>query len=158
MSDVFAPPKANLETRVGPTILWEMELKQLRKLYNASRTIRTIGVLWGIGATLVGLGTIAALFAVVAGPTQRSAWWVIPLLVASAALSIAGTWTAFTRPGWGRPLGFVLNALSLINIPFGTIIGLFGLVAYGQGAILFGPDKVLHKDLVDVYKRRKSAK
>ena len=47
------------------------------------------------------------------------------------ALSLPGLITGFGllafKP-WARILGIVLSALNLINVPFGTILGVYGLV------------------------------
>jgi hypothetical protein len=46
------------------------------------------------------------------------------------ALALPGFITGFgllKRAGWARILGIVLSALNLINFPFGTILGAYGL-------------------------------
>ena len=46
------------------------------------------------------------------------------------ALSLPGLITGFgllSRKPWARILGIVLCAINLINIPFGTILGIYGL-------------------------------
>ena len=154
--NVFAPPQAELETRVGPEELWEIPYKQVRKLAMATLNIRALGVLWGLGSMVL----IAGLVAVAFTPSQASAPATISavLLVLIGGLSVAACYSAFSRPAWGRPLGIVFCALALLNFPFGTIIGILGLVAYVQGKRLFGPDKLLHKDVMAVYKVRKKDK
>ena len=52
------------------------------------------------------------------------------LTVFLLVLSIPGLVTGFgllSFKGWARILGIVLSALNLINIPFGTIMGVYGL-------------------------------
>ena len=39
---------------------------------------------------------------------------------------VDGIWTAQCKP-WARIVGIVLSAISLINIPIGTVIGIYGL-------------------------------
>lgn len=155
--NVFAPPQAELETREGPEALWEMEFKQVKKLAMATLNIRALGVLWALGS----LGLVAAIVMFATAPVGNGS---SPpavgaaLVLVSGALSLAACYSAFARPGWGRPLGIVLCALSLLSIPWGTIIGILGLIAYVQGKLLFGPDKLLHKDVMAVYKQRKKEK
>ncbi len=54
------------------------------------------------------------------------------LFVIIAALSIPGIVTGIgllqLRP-WGRIMGIILSALHLFNIPFGTVLGVYGLWA-----------------------------
>ena len=51
---------------------------------------------------------------------------VIVLAVVSAPAIIAGIGLLGFRP-WARILGIVLSALHLMSIPFGTILGIYGL-------------------------------
>jgi hypothetical protein len=153
--NVYAPPRANLETREGPAELWHIELKQLKRLYNASHSIRALGVLYGLGA----FALVAAVILAIGPSAARESTIVLAvILFVSGGLSVAGAITSFTRPRWGRWLGIVLCVIGLLNIPIGTIIGIFGLIAYAQGGRLFGPDRLMHKDVVDVYKQRKKEK
>ena len=153
--NVYAPPRANLETQEGPAELWHIELKQLKRLYNASHSIRALGVLYGLGT----FGIVAAVMLAIGSSADRASTTMLAaILFVSGGLSVAGAITSFTRPRWGRWLGIVLCVVGLLNIPIGTIIGIFGLIAYAQGGRLFGPDRLMHKDVVDVYKQRKKAK
>jgi hypothetical protein len=52
-----------------------------------------------------------------------------------AALALPGLalgWGLYARKSWARPLGLVVGALSLINFPFGTILGAYTLWAMLQ--------------------------
>ena len=42
---------------------------------------------------------------------------------------IIGGWALFTGRSWGRPLGLVLGFLQLLNIPFGTALGIYTIWA-----------------------------
>lgn len=154
--NVFAPPRANLDVHEGPEALWEMGWKDLRKLYLASVNVRTLGVLYALAA----LGSLGVGVAVLAGYFGRSDSGAGPGLVGSALVVlglgyVAGCVTSYARPAWGRWLGCVLCVLALPSVPFGTIIGALGLVAYAQGGKLFGPARLLHKDVAAVYKQRR---
>ena len=65
--------------------------------------------------------------------------WMVPARLASSA----------------TPLHVVLG---LLNFPIGTLISIIGLIAYVRGRRLFGEDKILHKDLAEVFKQRKVEK
>ena len=66
--------------------------------------------------------------------------------------------TSFTRPRWGRFFGIGVSLLTMINIPLGTLIGIFMLIAYVRGQRLFGADRLAHQDVAAVYKQRKATK
>jgi hypothetical protein len=149
--NAFAPPRANLETQTGPQALWEMPFKELKKLYLASVNIRALGILYGLGA-FGGLLAGALLFSGKIEP------WLGFVLLASGVVSVAACISSYTRPGWGKVVGILLCVLSLLNVPWGTLIGILGLIAYANGGKLFGPDRLLHKDVVAVYKVRKKEK
>jgi hypothetical protein len=85
---------------------------------------------------LLAMGGAAGIVGATAEPDEAA--------IAIPVLGIAGTALAtflvlFSLPGlatgygllkqksWARILGIVLSAISLINIPFGTIIGIYGL-------------------------------
>ena len=151
--NVFAPPRANLDVHEGPAALWDMDFKTVRKLYVDSVNVRAFGVLSALGAVfLVGV--------TVYGLVNGSATSLLPslLFLAFTAFPIAVCITSFTRPRWGRMIGIVSCVFSMLNFPFGTLIGALALVAYVRGKRLFGPDRLLHADVAAVYKQRKATK
>ena len=161
MSDnAFAPPRSNVEVQEGPEALWALTWKEVRKLYLASVNVRALGFLYGLGA----LGVIASGFIMISASSRGGAgaegvsMGLAVFFIVLGGLYVVASWSCFSRPTWGRYLGIVLCALALLSIPFGTIVGIIGLIAYGQGARLFGPDRFLHKDVVLVYKQRKKDK
>ena len=152
--NVYAPPRANLETQEGPPELWQVQFKRLARLYSATQTIRALGFLYALVTFFLALGVMAALRPD-GGSTPGAT---IAILILSSALSLAGTVGSFARPLWGRWAGIALCVVGLAGFPVGTLVGLFGIVAYAQGARLFGPDRLKHEDVIDVYKRRKRTK
>lgn len=48
-------------------------------------------------------------------------------LIAFALPNLIIGWGLLTFKSWARIAGIVLSAISLINIPFGTILGIYGL-------------------------------
>jgi len=154
--NVFAPPRANVDVREGPEALWALSFKEIRKLYYASLNIRALGVLYGIGA----VGLIGLSVAMLLAPSENrgAAMTGTLVFVAFSLPSILAMVTSFTRPRWGRWLGILMCVLNLINFPVGTLISIWGLVAYAQGGRLFGPDRFAHKDVALVFKQRKHDK
>ena len=150
--NVFAPPRSNVAVNTGPEELWDLSWKDLRNLYYASVNIRALGVLNVIGVAILSLGFLAP---------AREATSAMPIYVflgVACAVSLLMAWTAFARPRWGRWFGIVMLVLGLLNFPLGTLISIIGLIAYVRARRLFGPDKILHKDLAEVFKQRKAEK
>jgi hypothetical protein len=95
---------------------------------------------FGVLGTFFGLGLMALLsFIGVAGAaSDPDAWVALPILgITGVALGafmlvlsvpgvIAGIGLLKFRP-WARILTIVLSAINLMNIPFGTILGAYGL-------------------------------
>jgi hypothetical protein len=107
--------------------------------------------------TLIGLGFMALLSVIgVAGAaSDPDAWVALPILgFTGAALGtfililslpgiIAGAGLLKYRP-WARILTIVLSALNLMNVPFGTILGIYGLwvMLSDEGSRLFAQPPV----------------
>jgi hypothetical protein len=97
------------------------------------------------------LGTIAALM-VATGASGRDAAIALPvigltgtalfafLLIVSLPGLVAGIGLLSYRP-WARTLTLVLSALNVINVPLGTLVGVYGLYVLlsEEGARLFKP-------------------
>jgi hypothetical protein len=97
-------------------------------------------IIFGVLGSLFGLGLMALLgFIGVAGAaSDPDAWMALPILgLTGAALGIfmlilslpgviAGLGLLKFHP-WARILTIVLSALNLMNVPFGTILGIYGL-------------------------------
>jgi hypothetical protein len=86
-----------------------------------------------------------------AAADQPEAWVAVPILsiVGSVLIMVAltlsvpgiiGGWGLLKRKSWARILMIVLSALHLINIPFGTILGIYGLwvLLSKETELLFG--------------------
>lgn len=107
--------------------------------------VKVLGVLY---IALSALGLVAALFALVTiggaatitgvAADPEDAALAVPILgivgmgitVFLLALSLPGLfagWGLLQYKPWARILGLVLSALNLINVPFGTILGAYGL-------------------------------
>lgn len=110
-----------------------------------STHVKVLGALFialsalGLLAALIvmfGFGLSAGLVGIAADPVDADiaqpvlaivgASITIFLLVTSIPGIIVG-WGLLTFRPWARILGIVLSALQLINIPFGTVVGIYGL-------------------------------
>jgi hypothetical protein len=136
---------ANLDTKV---------LKQLR---NDSHSIRTMAVLILLGVLFV----LAWVAVAIAGSDVGS------LGLGSSKLLIQGIILLFNlttlvglwkRTGWGRVLGFITAGIMLVGFPIGTLIGTLCLISLARGGRLFGPERLLHKELETEWKYRKKNK
>jgi hypothetical protein len=97
-----------------------------------------VGGLMLCGAVVLGLGSGVAAGIVGASANPDDAAIAIPILgIAGTALAvflalfaipslITGYGLLHYKP-WARIVGIILSALSLINIPIGTVIGVYGL-------------------------------
>ena len=57
---------------------------------------------------------------------------VVLFLTALALPGLALTYGLFARRSWARPLGLLIGVLSLLNFPFGTILGAYTIWAMLQ--------------------------
>jgi hypothetical protein len=97
-------------------------------------------IVFGILGSLLGLGLMVLLgiIGVAGAASDPDAWMAVPILgftgvalgvfmlILSVPGIIAGAGLLKYRP-WARILTIVLSTLNLINIPFGTILGVYGL-------------------------------
>ena len=94
-----------------------------------------LGLLMGLLGFLL-FGGIAAVVGVTADPPDSLAAVPVLGIIGVAALLlflvlslpslIAGIGLLRFRP-WARPVGIIVSALSLLNFPFGTAVGVYGL-------------------------------
>ena len=151
-ANVYAPPQTDIRQNVGhegdDPALKAMSTKDLKKLFNHSHTIRALIFLWCLGVALM---TIAAPFLLIAstgeGKESREALTYGIICVFGAIFQAAGIYGCWHRLTWGRTLGLIICALNLPSVPIGTIIGILGLLAFGNGKRLFGPDRLTHEQL-----------
>ena len=109
-------------------------------------------IVFGVLGSLLGLGLMALLgiIGVAGAASDPDAWMAVPILgftgvalgvfmlVLSVPGIIAGAGLLKYRP-WARILTIVLSTLNLINIPIGTILGVYGLwvMLSDEGSRLF---------------------
>ena len=124
------------------------------------KVLAALFIVFGVLGTLVGLGMMALLGVMGAAgaagaASEPDAWLALPILgITGVALGIlmlavslpgiiAGVGLLKFRP-WARILTIVLSALNLINFPFGTILGAYGLwvMLSDGGSRLFAPRPV----------------
>ena len=97
-------------------------------------------IVFGVLGTLFGLGMMALLgvIGVAGAASDPDAWMALPVLgltgvalgVFMLMLSLPGIIAGIGLLGyrrWARILTIVISALNLMNIPFGTILGIYGL-------------------------------
>jgi hypothetical protein len=116
------------------------------------KVLGALFIVFGALGTLAGLGFMALLgFVGLAGAaSDPDAWMALPILgITGAALGafllavslpgiVAGIGLLKFRP-WARVLTVVLSVLNLMNFPFGTALGIYGLwvMLSESGARLF---------------------
>jgi hypothetical protein len=94
-----------------------------------------MGMLGGLTA-LIAFGLFGGLFASVTGPHSHAALPIFTglgmiVFMTTAVLSLPGLlvgWGLITFQSWARIGGIVMSILNLTAFPFGTIVGVFGLM------------------------------
>ncbi len=139
MSEInpYAAPESDVTKTAGNSRLADLEFNELKKLFYRSSNVRVIAVLISIAAVVLAITP----FLVPEPPLHP---FIYILLAIFYTVTVVGL---FKRTYWGRGLGIVVSIISLINIPFGTIVGLFGLFAFIGSPRLFGEDRLTHQEL-----------
>ena len=100
--------------------------------------IKILGILYIISAILAIFGGIMVVLVFAAGGILVGHMQVVPILAVLATVfgSILMTigvtklicgWGLLARKRWSRVFGIILAIISLINIPFGTALGIYAL-------------------------------
>ncbi len=131
-------------------------IDQVKRLSNASQSIRALGALGFVVCVMMAVSLPVTLDA----PTRSDLWFGVlhspAVLFPYTVLIGIAVVIAFRRPGWGRIYGIVVCSLSLIFFPFGTLFGYFGILAFAQGKLLFGSNRVTHGEIVKLFKAMKA--
>lgn len=140
-SNVGQPEKNNSD-------LGSLDFKSLKKLYCRSRNVNAITFLLGLGLIVLLGGSFLP-----SEEGEPSLRFIFMGLAVFYAVAIVGL---YNRSSWGRILGIIVCIISLINIPLGTLIGIFGLFAFFGSPQLFGVERLTHKSLKEEFKSQKS--
>jgi hypothetical protein len=116
------------------------------------KVLAALYIVFGVLGTFLGLGLMALLsiIGVAGAASDPDAWVALPILGFTGA-ALGAFMLAMSLPGivagigllkfkpWARILTIVLSALNLMNIPFGTILGVYGLwvMLSDEGSRLF---------------------
>lgn len=122
--------------------------KALKKLWNDTCSVRALGFLWSLLAVCF-IPTGAFMLA------EDPAGWV---LLAIGTLSLLGAVGMIGRFRIGRIFGIVTCCVYAFGFPVGTVIGVVGLIALNRSPVLFGPDRVTHKQVIAKRKQMKLAR
>ncbi len=141
-----APKAAVVAADLPEEGLDRLDDKALKKLYYRSCNVTGLAVLLSLGVVVI-LGVLS-----LAGPRVEGDILFLMVILAFYCITATGL---FIRSSWGRILGIIVCSLSLISIPIGTLIGLMGLFAFFGAPQLFGPNRILHRDLKAEFKLRK---
>jgi hypothetical protein len=107
-------------------------VKVLGALYLA---LSAIGLLVA-GFVFLALISAASVVGVAADPDEAAlaipiigiaGTWLVGFLVVLSIPGLIVGWGLLTFKPWARIVGIVLSVLNLINVPFGTLLGIYGL-------------------------------
>lgn len=134
----------------------EMDTKRLKQLRNDSHSIRTLAVLLVFSNLMLAF----LFFFTIAGDggTMGIGFPELAIQAVILGVNVATATGLFKRAVWGRVMGFITCGIMLIGFPIGTLIGILCLIALARGGVLFGPDRLSHKELGAEWKYRKKAK
>ena len=128
------------------SLLETMDFKKLEKMYYRSHNVSGLAALMILGVTVI----TVLLFSVQLEPMFKGIFFAV---VVFNVITIIGI---IQRSTWGRILGIIACFLMFLNLKIlSIIIGIMGLFAFFGAPELFGPDRITHKELKEVYKRRK---
>ena len=107
-------------------------VKVLGVLYLAVSALSLIGALFlmlvfGGAASVVGVTADPGDAAIAIPILGIAGTALVALLLVLAIPGLAAGWGLLNFKPWARILGLVLSALNLINFPFGTALGIYGL-------------------------------
>ena len=115
-----------------------------------NKTLATLHFIYGAMHGLTLLGLLLLVFVVeiaTAGANSISSFWIVSgviafvvLLFAVGLLPLAVGYGLTKRRRWAKPLGLGLAAISLVNIPIGTALGIYAFKFFrSEGGIkLYG--------------------
>lgn len=129
----------------------DMPTRDLNKLRNDSHSIRAIA-----GLMMLGMGLVLLVVGLMIG--GEGGVYEVGLFVGIVLVQGLVAFGLLKRPNWGRVIGFISAAFMLLGFPIGTLIGVFFLISLVRGERLFGPDRLLHKDLETEWKYRRKNK
>jgi hypothetical protein len=145
------PAASSFEDTLKHLTLEELDFEQLKKLWSISRSIRSLGFLWGLSGIVTAY--LGATMSASPGQDTSLALWLLPYGLVTA---VVGPYCAWARPSWGRVVCMVLSIPPLGKVPYGTLLGILSLLALGKAQPLFGDNKIPHKDVEAAFKARTS--
>ena len=129
----------------GENALTSLSTKEIKKLYNLSRSARALSFFWLLAIALcVGFTATAA--------PGTMALVMFPTFAVLAGFAAVGIWLF---QNWSRILSMILCVILLLAFPIGTIFGILGFIALWGGKRLFGPNRLSQKQLQKELEHRK---
>jgi Protein of unknown function (DUF2569) len=125
--------------------LTSLSTKEIKKLYNLSRSVRALSFFWLLVIAL------CVVFTATAAPGTM-ALVMFPTFAVLAAFAAVGIWLF---QSWSRILSMVLCVILLLAFPIGTIFGVLGFIALWGSKRLFGPNRLSQKQLHKELEHRK---
>ena len=126
--------------------LTSLSTKEIKKLYNLSRSVRALSFFWLLAVALCVVYTYAA-------TPGTMALIMFPTFAVLAAFAAVGSWLF---QNWARILGMILCVILLLAFPVGTIFGVLGFIALWGSKRLFGPNRLSQNQLQKELEHRKS--
>lgn len=150
--NVYAPPETDIRQGSGAdggdAALRRMSTKEVKALFNHSSTIRALIFLWCLGLAIMAVAIPVLLFVGASGGNDAGVTLIMGVIfLLLGAFQFACVYGCWNRLPWGRTVGIIICAFTLLSFPIGTIIGIFGILAFSNGQRLFGEDRLTHAQL-----------
>ncbi len=148
MIDQSAMAQSEKELKIdvpgGESVLTSLSTKEVKKLHNLSRSVRTLSFFWLLATALCIVYTYTA-------TPQTIGSIIFPTYAVLAAVAAVGS---FLFKMWSRIFSMILCVLLLIAFPIGTIFGILGLLVLWGSKRLFGPNRISQSQLKEELERR----
>ena len=143
----YRPPSSEIEV-ITNREEGQLDFKSAKKIYQRSSNINALNFL-----IMLGLIIICVAIGPILSEPDSAGIGIFLLLI--SALYVAGTIGLWTRAAWGRIVGMIICCIFMINVPIGTIIGIFCLIALAKSPDLFGANRITHQEIKANYKEAK---
>lgn len=152
--DPYSSPQSDPSAQIATdSRLKDLDFQRLKKLYHRSCNVNAITFLIVVGLIAL-VAALIPLISISSDDDSKLPW--LSAFIGLALFYMVAIAGLYKRTSWGKIMGIIICIMSLISIPIGTAIGIFGLFAFFGAPELFGPDRLTHKELKAEFKSQKA--
>lgn len=161
MNDAFAPPEVDDMAAAKPVgQLGDMPWPALKKLYYRSCNISGVA-----GLIIFSMVVVIIMLVSLSQRGPLASIELHPLFIAVMILNVVTVIGLIQRSSWGRVVGIITCSLMILAFALSLangrpnilqlLVGLMGVSACANGKFLFGPQRMLHRDIKAAFKQAK---